>query len=149
MTHRVFVYGTLLRGLRNHYLLDGASFVRADVTVDRFTLLDFGRYPAVVPRPRDPIHGEVYDVDDDVLVALDALEDYPRWYDRVQVQLAGGGAAWMYVFNHPPEAEGRPYTVVDGGSWMRELTSAGRLEEQLPGGLWTRHLAGRSEADGD
>lgn len=146
--HLVFVYGTLLRGLRNHHLLAGARFVRADATVGRFTLLDFDRYPAVVPEPRHPIVGELYEVDEGTLAALDALEGYPRWYDRVQVALRAGDAserAWMYVFNHPPEAEGVAYAVVDGGSWMTALEREGRLDEQRPGGLWARRVA----QDGD
>ncbi|MFT4705299.1 MAG: gamma-glutamylaminecyclotransferase [Bradymonadia bacterium] len=138
MIHLIFVYGTLMRGLRNHHLLAHARFVRDDKTAELFTLLDFGRYPAVVPSKRDPISGELYEVDDDTLATLDALERYPQWYDRIQVPLSGGGRAWLYVFTHSPDAEGVAYSVVPGGAWMPALVAQGRLDDQRPGGLWSR-----------
>lgn len=148
--YSVFVYGTLLRGLRNHALLTDATFVRACTTVDRFTLLDFDRYPAVVAVPKYPIVGELYSVSDATLARLDELEGYPHWYDRMEVALEGGPAgetAWMYVFNHPPETEGVQHRELDGGSWMNMLRRESRLAEQRPGGLWAQRLAAEEAAE--
>jgi gamma-glutamylaminecyclotransferase len=78
--HRVFVYGTLMRGHGNHYLLEQARFVNEAATVDGFAMLYAG-YPYVVRDPGDgweiyPVKGEVYEVDIKQLMRLDSLEGY-------------------------------------------------------------------------
>ncbi len=101
-SHRVFVYGTLKRGLHNHVLLERAraSFVGpARTTSEAFAMLlaDAG-YPYVVKTTTNArvIDGEVYAVDDDTLERLDALEEiatgmYSR--ERVEVTMTATHAA--------------------------------------------------------
>jgi hypothetical protein len=70
--HRVFVYGSLLRGLHNHHRLGTTStlLLAAAQTADPFVLVDSGQgYPyaleAACARPIDtaaPLVGEVYEV---------------------------------------------------------------------------------------
>ena len=93
-SHRVFVYGTLKRGLRNHVLLERAraSFVGpARTTRASFAMLlaDAG-YPYVVKTTTNAraIDGEVYAVDDDTLERLDALEEIATgMYSRESVEV--------------------------------------------------------------
>lgn len=47
MRHRVFVYGTLLRGGVNHYLLDGAVYLGPQRTEPCFSLHNLGAYPGL------------------------------------------------------------------------------------------------------
>ena len=96
--HRVFVYGTLKRGLHNHVLLERAraSFVgAARTTRASFAMLlaDAG-YPYVVKTTTNAraIDGEVYVVDDDTLERLDALEEIATgMYSRESVEVTMTG----------------------------------------------------------
>lgn len=123
---RVFVYGTLLRGLANHHWLRGASFVREDCTRGAFTLVDLGDYPAVLDRASAiaaPVVGEVWDVDDAGLAQLDILEDYPDLYDRRSVELRSGDTALIYILRGHPEDHGMRGTPVPSGdyrTWLEE-----------------------------
>ena len=119
MRHRVFVYGTLLRGQVNHGLLADADFLGVHRTEPRFTLFLLGAYPGLVASGSTAVLGEVYRVNDAGLRALDRLEDYPRLYDRKQVQTAYGNA-WVYVYRGA--VGDRP--VVVAGDW-RALASTG------------------------
>jgi gamma-glutamylcyclotransferase (GGCT)/AIG2-like uncharacterized protein YtfP len=97
MEHRVFVYGTLLRGEVNHHLLHGARFLGEHRTEPRFTLLALGAYPGLVAGGDTPVFGEVYAVDAAGLLRLDQLEDYPRLYDRRLIPTTHG-SAWVYLY---------------------------------------------------
>ncbi|MFP4683867.1 MAG: gamma-glutamylcyclotransferase [Ectothiorhodospira sp.] len=69
----VFVYGTLLRGLRFHGALKGATFLGPARVLGR--LFDLGPYPALTDGP-DQVYGEVYRVDAGTLARLDRIEDF-------------------------------------------------------------------------
>jgi len=100
MEHRVFVYGTLLRGEVNHHLLTAARFLGEHRTEPRFTLLVLGAYPGLVARGDTAVQGEVYAVDAAGLRRLDQLEDYPRLYDRRLIP-TDHGSAWVYLYRGP------------------------------------------------
>lgn len=88
--HRVFVYGTLKRGFRNHRLLEGSTFIGEAHTLTPYRMLD-GRYPVLRDAGPDckTISGEVYDVDAPTLSALDELEGIELgMYDRVEIDVA-------------------------------------------------------------
>ncbi len=55
MGERVFVYGTLRRGQRNHALLGSGRLLGSFVTRPLYTMLDLGAYPAVVPGGTSPV----------------------------------------------------------------------------------------------
>jgi gamma-glutamylaminecyclotransferase len=86
--HRVFVYGTLKEGFRNFGVNRGRRLPGRFVTRDPYPLYvihDFG-LPWLVHAPGQGLRvaGQVFEVDDDGLVALDALERVhePGWYTR-------------------------------------------------------------------
>ncbi|NEX19250.1 gamma-glutamylcyclotransferase [Thiorhodococcus mannitoliphagus] len=112
MRHRVFVYGTLLRGEVNHGLLVGAGFLGGFRTRPCYSLFLLGAYPGVVKGGRTQILGEVYEIDRACLRRLDRLEDYPRLYDRQQIQTPYG-RAWIYVYRGSVEG----CRVIRGGDW--------------------------------
>ena len=88
---RVFVYGTLKRGGRNHRHLAGQQFLGDAVTPPVFTLFSLGRYPGMVRAPGDTagVTGELWSVDDACLGALDKLEGVAEGlYERVTCTLA-------------------------------------------------------------
>jgi len=111
---RVFVYGSLLRGEPNHPVIERAELVGAATTPPRFTLHDLGAFPAMIEGGEHAIVGEVYEVDQATLTALDRLEGHPRFYRRTPIALADGSAAETYVLTRA-QVVGRP--VVSTGSW--------------------------------
>jgi len=112
MHHRVFVYGTLLRGEVNHHRLAGAELLGACRTEPCFTLFNLGAYPGLGRGGRTAVAGEVYQVDGAGLRQLDRLEDYPRLYDRQLIPTAFG-RAWVYLYRG--DFSDRP--VIQGGDW--------------------------------
>lgn len=97
MRHRVFVYGTLLRGEVNHYLLAAACYLGPHRTDPCFSLHNLGAYPGLARGGHTAISGEIYELGESGLCKLDRLEDYPRLYDRVQVP-SRFGRAWIYLY---------------------------------------------------
>jgi gamma-glutamylcyclotransferase (GGCT)/AIG2-like uncharacterized protein YtfP len=82
MTHRVFVYGTLKSGFRNHYLLNGCELLGAASTVPTYKMIENG-FPVIMPDPEGtPLAGEIYTVDVDTLARLDEQEREGTSYDR-------------------------------------------------------------------
>jgi gamma-glutamylaminecyclotransferase len=111
---RVFVYGSLLAGEPNHGVLRGATLIAEARTAAEFALHDLGAFPGMVAGGADVIAGEIYEVDDDTLAALDRLEGHPRFYRRTPITLADGTLVETYLLTRA-QVEGRP--VVASGSW--------------------------------
>ena len=118
---KVFVYGTLRRGGRNHQLLAAARFLGTCRTEQRFTLIDFGPYPGVVARGGTSVAGEVYAVDRATIKLLDELEAFPIEYDRRRLATLYG-KAWIYVYRRRDCYRG---IVVPGGDWFRRAVFRG------------------------
>lgn len=102
--HRVFVYGSLMRGFGNHALINNQSFV-SKASVQEFDLYTLGGFPAAVLSDRGDvhIHGEVFEVDDTALARMDRLEGHPTFYKREEVEvwvdsLNGYLPVFMYVY---------------------------------------------------
>ncbi|MCA1062928.1 gamma-glutamylcyclotransferase [Rossellomorea sp. AcN35-11] len=71
----VFVYGTLRKHEKNHFVLKGATLEREQAWVDG-VLFDTKRgYPAL-KEGMGITYGEVYSIDTDILADLDELEDF-------------------------------------------------------------------------
>jgi gamma-glutamylaminecyclotransferase len=107
----IFVYGTLKRGGLNHHFLAGQRFAGEARTAPGFRLYDLGGYPGMVTQPDDTegVIGEVWEVDSDALVQLDALEGLAEGlYRREPVPLLSpfadrGVEAYLY----PHDTTGR------------------------------------------
>jgi gamma-glutamylcyclotransferase (GGCT)/AIG2-like uncharacterized protein YtfP len=110
----VFVYGTLRRGQRNHYMLRSSPFLGMHVTEPCYTMLDLGSYPAVVRGGHCAITGELYRVTPPTLATLDELEDYPDRYDRAVITTEQGDT-WIYLYQHRTGSE----RVIVCGDWLR------------------------------
>lgn len=87
--HRVFVYGTLKKGIHNHRLLVSSDFIGNAYTLDTFKMFHVG-FPVIKfsdhPDAKS-VYGEVYDVDDETLKRLDSLESEGSMYDRKQINV--------------------------------------------------------------
>jgi gamma-glutamylcyclotransferase (GGCT)/AIG2-like uncharacterized protein YtfP len=113
----VFVYGTLLSGEPNHDRLRGARLIASTRTESRYTLLSLGPYPALVEGGTTSVAGEVYDVDDELLRALDRFEGVPSLYRRVRIHLLGGSVADGYALPRSRSASGKKHRLIPGGDW--------------------------------
>ncbi len=92
--HKIFVYGTLRKGMRNYnlYLKHLDSFRQyAYVKGNLYTLQDVD-YPALIAGTQN-ILGEIHEVDDETLKLLDDLEGYIAFdyidneYNKVETRL--------------------------------------------------------------
>jgi gamma-glutamylcyclotransferase (GGCT)/AIG2-like uncharacterized protein YtfP len=97
---KLFVYGTLKRGKQAHHLLQNATFL-GERTVRGFVLLDAGAYPAMV-RAREGddnpvVRGEIWDVPDEAIEAIDRWEDHPRLFVRTPIELEDGTKVVAYL----------------------------------------------------
>jgi gamma-glutamylaminecyclotransferase len=111
---RVFVYGTLLAGERNHYHLEHARLVAEARTQPTFTLYDFGPYPAMVATGNHAVIGDVYEVDEPMLAAMDRLEGHPKFYRRTTIRLEDGSAVEAYLLQ-PEQVSQLP--IITAASW--------------------------------
>jgi len=84
----LFVYGTLKQGFWNDYFMRNCAFIGTYATKEHFCLIISGGCPFVASTPGlYPIQGEVYDVDVESLVEIDALENNGSWYTRRPVEV--------------------------------------------------------------
>jgi len=114
----IFVYGSLRKGLGNHYLLANARFDGEARTTPGFHLYDLGAFPGMIATAlgRAGVVGEVYLVDGRTLARVDRLEGHPRFYCRMPIELAYGRAVETYLLRID-QVSG--YDVVPGGDWLK------------------------------
>ncbi|XP_033725864.1 putative gamma-glutamylcyclotransferase CG2811 [Pecten maximus] len=91
---KVFVYGTLKKGQPNSKLFDNTKdghyeYLGVGLTVNQYPLVIASRFniPFMLPVEGrgNKIKGEVYEVDERMLEALDALERHPVFYRREMI----------------------------------------------------------------
>lgn len=119
---RIFVYGTLKSDhFRNPTYLGGEKFI-GPATIEGFDLFSIrSMFPAVV-RPIDGpgvmVKGEVYEVGDRTLEALDRLESNGSMYTREIVETSLG-PAWVYVMSREEAHEYLYFGGIEkiGDSW--------------------------------
>jgi gamma-glutamylaminecyclotransferase len=117
---RVFVYGSLRKGFGNHRLLavPGARLIMAKSrTEPGYELRDLGAFPGMVRGGAGAVIGEVYEVDEATLAALDRLEGHPRFYTRSRIalrDLEAGAAVEAYLLR-PEQVVGKPLVI--SGDW--------------------------------
>lgn len=123
---KVAVYGTLRQGFHNHYLLAGSKFLGVAEAKFPAVMFSAGGFPKVdITKDMElpPIKVEIYEVSERILQDnLDALEGYPRWYNRSELLFDKGDEevrAWIYHM----ETDDRP--VVESSDW-KEFTQRNR-----------------------
>jgi gamma-glutamylcyclotransferase (GGCT)/AIG2-like uncharacterized protein YtfP len=128
MTH-LFIYGTLMPGLRLQAEMHGARFVATAQVQGR--LVDVGRFPGLL-QGEGAVTGEVYEVDDAHLARLDVVEGMVRgdraasqyWREEVLV-LSGplqGQPVQTYVYNRPVDG----CSPIPHGDYRRYIREVGR-----------------------
>jgi gamma-glutamylcyclotransferase (GGCT)/AIG2-like uncharacterized protein YtfP len=121
----VFVYGTLLKGERNHSLLFGSRFISTGHTTREYELVDLGDFPAMIPAEEGSvgcsIFGEIYAVDHAILELLDEIEDHPRFYRRTPVELLDGSLVDIYLLSAHQAAF---YPRITTGDWRTKVKAS-------------------------
>jgi gamma-glutamylcyclotransferase (GGCT)/AIG2-like uncharacterized protein YtfP len=117
---RLFVYGSLRRGERNHAFLQGARYLGRTTTLPRYTLRHSGMTPGLAANGEQAVAGELYELDAVHLARLDRLGG--ALYVRGAVDLADGSSAEAYFM---PESHVRCYPEVASGDWARRYRRAG------------------------
>jgi gamma-glutamylcyclotransferase (GGCT)/AIG2-like uncharacterized protein YtfP len=85
----LFVYGTLMDGMRNHQYLEKAKLLGRFQTKPEFELLYNGSIPAA-KAGKESIWGELYEVDDTTLAGLDVLEEVnEKLYEKQEAEVDG------------------------------------------------------------
>lgn len=127
--HKLIVYGTLLHGEHNHFMMEGAEFL-GEVIIPNAVIHDLGGCPGLKFLPQNNEHqqvaGELYNVSDVLRARLDRFEGHPEMYERIECKFLGSkdegvweDTAWVY------EYQGDCYEpAMPGGDW--------RLRHELP-----------------
>lgn len=129
-----FVYGTLLPGQPNHYLLEHAITHQQPAQIRDCQLFDMGAYPMLIAKPKAATHGVLMKIDaeayEQVLVMVDALEGFnpdapaASAYRRVEreVWLEDGRSqlAWVYL-GSLQFTQG--CTPIPSGDWLTHIDS--------------------------
>lgn len=107
MKEKVFVYGTLRKGLAWSHLLYTSRFLGEAKTKNKYALYS-DRIPYVIEyKEVSQIVGEVYEVDNETLQKLDQLEGHPNWYRRKEIEIILNNSlilAWIYFY---PQIQGK------------------------------------------
>jgi gamma-glutamylcyclotransferase (GGCT)/AIG2-like uncharacterized protein YtfP len=122
---RIFVYGTLKRGLSNHGWMAGQQFIVEARTEPVYRMCDCGGFPGMIPVEKDgvSIHGEIWEVDEPGRRNLDILEDVEGGeYVLEPVRIIQDSAAtndvihpiYTYIYNR--SMLGMPDAGVDWGT---------------------------------
>lgn len=114
--HRVFVYGSLLAGEGNHRMMAGATLLGSAALPPRYTLLDLGPYPALIEGGETAVQGELYEVGDALLEALDRFERHPVLYERRPAWIGPGAGVFAYFWARQRPSHAVP---IASGSWRQ------------------------------
>lgn len=87
MENYVFVYGTLMNGKRNHYILEDSKFIGNGFISDYF-MFNIVTYPGIQKsKYKSKVYGEVYQVSEETLKQLDILEEVGTLYNKEIVRV--------------------------------------------------------------
>lgn len=124
-TQKVVVYGTLRSGHYNNRLMETSDFISKVRLNEKATMYSNGGFPILSfaeTGNETEIVGELYEVPEGQAMArLDALEGYPRWYNRTEREFTTESGdtvtAWIYhqdhIFND--------LQVVESGDWDKHV----------------------------
>ena len=113
---RVVVYGSLKSGFGNHkWHLGKARRLRDCETLPVYSLFSLGSFPGVIKGGKTSIQLEMYEVNEEELRSLDALEGNGSFYTR-EVITTSEGDAWIYLL---PEDRYKEHPIIEDGIWRQ------------------------------
>ncbi|HEY3256587.1 MAG TPA: gamma-glutamylcyclotransferase family protein [Polyangiaceae bacterium] len=132
---RMFFYGTLLPGERDHALLANAELLGPALTAPLYQLVELNVYAALIPDGKVAIVGELYALDLEARRQIDVKRQVPILFQRAAIRLADGSDAETYLMT-ADQVRGKRRLA--HGDWRQRF--APTLERRAPGQLvsWTR-----------
>lgn len=132
---RMFFYGTLLPGERDHALLANAELIGPAQTEPLYQLVELNVYAALIPDGRVAVHGELYAVDLETRRQIDVKRQVPILFQRAKIRLTDGSDAETYLMT-ADQVRGKRRLA--HGDWRKRF--APTLERSAPGQFvnWTR-----------
>ncbi|MGC4093160.1 MAG: gamma-glutamylcyclotransferase family protein [Polyangiaceae bacterium] len=124
---RLFDYGSLMAGERDHALLAGSKALGPARTKPDFHLVDLGVYAALVAGGNVSVVGELYLVERKACFAIDVAKQCGLMFERLSITLDDGTAADAYVM---PEERTRGKRRLKGGSWRDRFAPPPRTESR-------------------
>ena len=97
-TVKLFVYGTLKKGFRLNYCLEGSELLSEDA-LKGFDIYSNGSFPMIV-KGTDTVKGETYEVPVCLLPELDQIECA---YTRTKINTQKFKGVFAYIYNHSVE----------------------------------------------
>jgi gamma-glutamylaminecyclotransferase len=96
---RFFCYGTLKRGFcRDHYL-DFQKYLGEINTLPKYKLYRVSNFPGLIEADEGvSIKGQLYEIDEECLKALDRMEGHPHLFKRDVIELFDGSTANAYFW---------------------------------------------------
>lgn len=130
---KIFVYGSLRQGLGNdiNTMAErlGAEIKFLGIDTIEAEMYSLTYFPAISfkegSKNNVQVVGEVYEVQtkcEDMMETLDALEGYPSFYNRKEIDTEFG-KAWVYFLEEPHSSA----ICIDNGNWKEHLKSKGTL----------------------
>lgn len=114
----VAVYGSLRKGLYNHFLIKDSKYIGEFDTEPIYDMYSLTSYPGLVTDGNTSIKMEVYEVDKITLNRLNTLEGYRgdnnagNHYNRITIETPYGDA-YTYTYNYNVSS----CVKVDCGDW--------------------------------
>lgn len=127
---RLFIYGTLLPGERDHGLLAAAELLGPVVTEPLFQLVELNVYAALIPDGKVAVHGLLYAADLETRRRIDVARQVPILFQRETIRLSDGAEVETYLMT-PDQVRGKRRLA--HGDWSKRF--APKLERRAPGPL--------------
>jgi len=133
---RMFFYGMMLPGERDHALLANAELLGPALTEPLYQLVELNVYAALVPDGKVAVHGELYAVDLETRRKIDVSRQVPILFQRSKIRLADGSDAETYLMT-ADQVRGKRRLA--HGDWRKRFAPA--VDRQAPGQLvsWARN----------
>jgi gamma-glutamylcyclotransferase (GGCT)/AIG2-like uncharacterized protein YtfP len=132
---RLFIYGTLLPGERDHALLGSAESLGPVATEPLYQLVELNVYAALIPDGKVSVHGELYAVSLETRRKIDVARQVPILFQRTVLRLTDGSEVETYAMD-PDQVRGKRRLA--HGDWRKRF--APTVERAAPGQLvsWAR-----------
>lgn len=114
--YKVAVYGSLRKGLYNHYLMSHSDFIKTVSVEVPFKMISMSdRFPALIPtKENNLVVFELYKVNDKTARNLDILEGYPDFYSKKYIKIEDEDYLVYYL---SPLKITNEEEVVESGDW--------------------------------
>ncbi len=132
---RLFVYGMMMSGQRDHSVVEAAKLVGRIQTEPRYTLVDIDVYAALIVDGRTSIHGELYLVDPIHLALIDRARQVPHLFRRSAITLSDGTLAETH-FLTMEQVRGK--RRLGHGNWLERFAPRSVPHRALPFAAFAR-----------